>query len=314
MAHQWRMITGMKDADVAQLMRKDQIDILVDLAGHTSDNRLLVFARKPAPIQVTYLGYPGSSGLSTMDYRISDNFADPPGMTESLHTEKLVRLPHGFLCYRPPASAPDVGPLSADKTGFITFGSFNHLAKITHFTVKMWAKILKQIPNSRLLIKSQGLNDPAWRKALSDRFAAQGIGEDRLEMLAKIPSLGNHLQLYHRIDIALDPFPYHGTTTTLEAMWMGVPVISLAGKTHASRVGVSLLSNTGLTELIAQSPEEYVQIATKLAGDLPRLRELHANLRPRLAASPLLDAKTFARDIEAAYRQMWRDYCRNGSE
>jgi protein O-GlcNAc transferase len=311
LSHHWRLITGMSDVDVAALIRKDKIDILVDLAGHTSDNRLLVFARRPAPIQVTYLGYPGTTGMTAMDYRLTDAFADPPGTTEQFHTEKLVRLSHGFLCYRPPAGAPEIGPTPAQANGYVTFGSFNHLAKITNVTVQMWSQIMQRIPTSRLLIKSQGLNDPAWRATLADRFSRLGIQSDRIEMLAKIPSLSNHLQLYHRIDIALDPFPYHGTTTTLEAMWMGVPTVTLSGKTHASRVGVSLLSNAGVFELIGQSHAQYVQIAVDLAQDLPRLSELHSTLRKRLTESPLMDAKAFARDVESAYRQMWQAWTSN---
>jgi len=309
LARQWRWTTGQADAQVAELIRQDRIDILVDLAGHTSDNRLLVFARKPAPIQVTYCGYPGTTGLTTMDYRLTDGYADPPGQTEHYHTEQLVRLPQTFLCFRPSPSAPPVGPLAALANGHITFASFNHVAKITDPTVELWSQILRQVPDSRLLLKSPGLGDAAPRQQLLERFAAQGISAQRLELQARIASLGSHLQLYHRADIALDPFPYHGTTTTCEALWMGVPVVSLAGKHHASRVGVSLLSNVGLPQLIAQDPRGYVQIAVGLANDLPTLIELRIGLRDRVAHSPLLDAPGFARSVEAAYREMWRRWC-----
>jgi len=309
LAHQWRWTTGQSDAHVAELIRQDRIDILVDLAGHTADNRLLVFARKPSPVQVTYCGYPGTTGLTTMDYRLTDAYADPPGQTEQYHTEQLVRLPRTFLCFRPSANAPPVGPLAALANGHITFGSFNHVAKITDPTVALWSQILRQVPGSRLLLKSPGLGDAAPRQQLLDRFAAQGVGPERLEMHARIPSLGSHLELYHRVDIALDPFPYHGTTTTCEALWMGVPVVSLAGQHHASRVGVSLLSNVGLPQLIAVDPQGYVRIVVNLANDLPRLVELRIGLRDRVAKSPLLDAPGFARDVEAAYREMWRRWC-----
>jgi len=311
LAHHWQLTTGQSDAQVAELVRRDRIDILVDLAGHSSGNRLLVFARKPAPVQVTYCGYPGTTGLTTMDYRLTDAYADPPGQTDAFHTEQLVRLPRTFLCFRPSAAAPAVGPVPALASGRVTFGSFNHLAKITDPTVELWSQILRQVPGSRLLLKSWGLGDAAPQRQLLDRFAARGIGPDRLEMHAWIPSPGGHLELYHRVDIALDTHPYHGTTTTCEALWMGVPVVSLAGQHHASRVGVSLLSNVGLPQLIAEDAQGYVQIAVGLANDRSTLTELRIGLRERVADSPLMDAPAFARNVEAAYRQMWRRWCQD---
>jgi protein O-GlcNAc transferase len=305
----WRRITGQTDQQVADMICSDQIDILVDLAGHTANNRLLIFALKPAPIQVNYLGYPDSTGLSTMDYRFTDALADPPDVGEEFYTEELVRLEQTFLCYRPMDSAPAVGPLPASKTGFITFGCFNAWPKINAQHLSLWSQILHAVPGSRLLIKSRGLRDQTGRRHLMELCTSSGISPDRLELLGKVVSSAGHLELYNRVDIALDTFPYHGTTTTCEAMWMGVPMVTLVGNTHMSRVGVSLLNNMGLPELIAQNPEQYVQIAVKLAGDLPRLTELRKTLRPQMEASPLMDAKRFARNVEAAYRQMWRKWC-----
>ena len=224
LAHHWRDITRRSDADVAQMVRDDQIDILVDLVGHAAGSRLRVFARKPAPVQITYLGYPDTTGLKTIDYRLTDAYADPPGQTEKFHTEQLWRLPRTFLCYRPPPDAPPVGPLPALAGGHITFGSFNALAKITAPIVDAWSQILRQVPSSRMIIKSHsGLADYRPRQDLLDLFAASGITPDRLDLLAKTPTMDAHLQLYQQIDIALDTYPYHGTATTCQALWMGAP-------------------------------------------------------------------------------------------
>jgi predicted O-linked N-acetylglucosamine transferase (SPINDLY family) len=308
-AHHWKPVVGVADAQLAQIIIQDQIDILVDLAGHTAGNRLLVFARKPAPIQVSYCGYPDTTGLATMDYRFTDAYADPPGTTEQFHSEQLVRLPRCFLCYAPPADGPEVGPVPAAAGGRITFGSFNSISKLSDATVAMWSAVLSAVPNSRLMIKSQGLAGAPARQQVLERFAARGIAADRLELHGRIASPAGHLELYHQIDIALDTYPYHGTTTSCEAMWMGVPVVTLAGKTHASRVGVSLLSNVGLEQLIAQTAEQYVQIAADLAKDVDALSKLRSALRSRLAASPLLDGSGLAREVEAAYRVMWKQWC-----
>jgi predicted O-linked N-acetylglucosamine transferase (SPINDLY family) len=308
-AHHWRSLIGLSDEAAAKLIRQDGIDILVDLAGHTGDNRLLAFARKPAPVQVTYLGYPGTSGLTAMDWRLTDARADPPGIADPFFSEKLFRLPRTFLCFTPSPGAPPVARPPAIASGSITFGSFNYLPKINPLVVEVWSEILRSVPGSRLLLKSHGLSDEYSRRGMLDRFAAHGIGPERLELFGKIPSLAGHLQLYDRIDVALDPFPYNGTTTTCEALWMGVPVVTLAGKTHAGRVGVSLLSSVGLPRLIAEDREQYVRVAAELAGDLPALAELRGGLRQRVAQSPLTDAAGFARDIEVAYRQMWRAWC-----
>jgi len=309
LVHHWRNITGTSDQQAAELIRADQIDILVDLAGHTGDNRLLLFARKPAPIQVTYLGYPGSTGLETMDYRFTDAFADPPGTADAFYTEKLLRLADCFLCYRPSATAPLAGPPPSSAAGFITFGCFNGLLKINHYMVRLWSQILQRLPTSRMRIKNHGLTDSSGQRHLLELFAECGIGPERLDLHGWIASEIEHLQLYQQMDVALDTFPYHGTTTTCESLYMGIPVVTLAGQAHVSRVGVSLLSNVGLPELIARTPEEYLDIAVKLAGDLPRLAEIRRTLRQRMEASPLMDAKRFASNVEVAYRKMWRTYC-----
>ncbi|HMD53205.1 MAG TPA: tetratricopeptide repeat protein, partial [Phycisphaerae bacterium] len=309
LAHQWRDITGISDQHVTQMIRDDAIDILIDLAGHTAGNRLLVFARRPAPLQVAYLGYPDSTGLTGMDYRFTDAYADPPGQTETFCSEELVRLKNTFLCYRPLDDAPAVGPLPAIENRNISFGCFNVLPKINNKTVECWSQILLRTPGSRMLLKNPSLSDVGARQHVLDMFAASGVNSDRLDLVGNIPSFVEHLKRYNSVDLALDTFPYNGATTTCEALWMGVPVIALAGQMHMSRVGVSLLSNLGLHEWIAQTPQEYVDIAVQSAGDLPRLAELRRTLRSRMQASPLMDAISLARNVEAAYRDMWRKWC-----
>jgi protein O-GlcNAc transferase len=306
----WRNIAGLADDAATNIIHADEIDILVDLSGHTSRNRLLVFARQPALIQITYLGYPNTTGMMDMDYRLTDALADPPGSTDHLNVEKLWRLPQCAWCYEPPEDTPDIRPR---QSGPITFGSFNAFAKITPRLTAIWAQLLGNVPESRLLLKSAGAGEAASRERLTDLFATFGISRERIEMIGRIPDPRGHLEFYHQVDVALDAYPYHGTTTSCEAMWMGVPMVSLAGQIHVSRVGVSLLSNVGLPELIAQSPEKYVSIAAELAKDLPRLAEMRRTLRSRMRASPLMDATRFARDIEAAYRQMWRNWCEQTS-
>ncbi len=308
-AGKWRRITGMVDSRVAGLVREDGIDILVDLAGHTDRNRLLVFARKPAPVQVSWLGYPNTTGLETMDCRLTDAFADPPGTTENLHTERLIRLRGCAWCYRPPEDAPPVGAPPVLEAGRITFGCFNAMPKINGPLLELWSRILHSVPGSRLLLKNGALRDPSVQQRVRAVLEGTGIAPERVELMGHVSGMANHLAAYGRVDIALDSHPYHGTTTTCESLWMGVPVIAQAGKTHVSRVGVSLLCNVGLPELVAASQEEYVRITTELAGDLTRLAQLRSTLRERMAQSPLMDAPRFARDVESAYRQMWQAWC-----
>ncbi|MBG1270968.1 tetratricopeptide repeat protein [Nostoc sp. WHI] len=308
LSQHWQDVYNMDDDQLADLVRFDGIDILVDLAGHTGSNRLLMFNRQPAPIQVTYLGYPNTTGLVNMDYRLTDNWADPPGLTDDYYTEKLIRLPRCFLCYQPSPTAPAVIDLPAKSMGRITFGCFNNLPKITPEVIALWSKILQSVPNSRIILKIRWFDDQPTCDRYLSLFADCGIDSRRVKLIGVIPDPNHHLAFYGNIDIALDPFPYHGTTTTCEALWMGVPVITLAGQTHVSRVGVSLLTTVGLPELIAYTPEEYVDKAVALASDLPTLSQLRANLRQQVAASPLCDAVAHTQAMEAIYRQFWQQF------
>ncbi|MCE9620027.1 MAG: tetratricopeptide repeat protein [Planctomycetes bacterium] len=301
----WCVIGGMNDHDAARKIRDDDIDLLVDLAGHTNQNSLLMFARKPAPVQATWIGYPNTTGFTNIDYRITDALCDPPGAADALHTEQLMRLPDCFSCFQPPADSPEVGSLPALKAGAIMFGSFNYFIKMNHDVIETWARILKRVPASRLTLKYRSLNSESIQAVVHEAFAKHGVARERLVLMGTDESQRAHLDRYNSIDIALDPFPYNGTTTTCDALWMGVPVITLAGDRHAGRVGVSQLTNTGLPELVAKNRDEYVEIAATLAGDLPRLAALRKGLRRRLADSPLMDAERFTRNLERAYQTMW---------
>jgi predicted O-linked N-acetylglucosamine transferase (SPINDLY family) len=307
-ADHWRSLVGKTDEEASELIRTDGIDILVDLAGHTSD-RILLFARKPAPVQVNWIGYPATTGLSTIDYKLVDDYTDPPGMTDQFYTEKLMWLPESFLCYLPERDSPQVGSLPALTAGHITFASFNNFAKVSPEVIEVWTKILKIVPSCRLIMKAISLTDRSTCNHLLDLFAEQGIAPEKIELLSFEASTKEHLGLYNRVDIALDTFPYTGTTTTCEALWMGVPVVTLAGNTHVSRVGTSLLSNIGLPELIATTPDEYVAIAVNLADDLKKLRSLRENLRDTMSHSPLTDAKKFIISLEKCYRSIWEQWC-----
>jgi protein O-GlcNAc transferase len=310
-ADHWRTITPLSDAQLADLVRQDEIDILIDLTGHTAGNRLLAFAQKPAPIQISYLGYPATTGLSAMDYRITDALADPPGETERFHTENLIRLPNCFLCYRISDDLPAINPHASSQEAPLTFGCFNNLVKLSDSTLHLWSKVLAAIPNSRLVLKFRSLADEGSRQLVTDRLKSHGIPPHQLDFLPHTKSYLDHLNDYNRVDIALDPFPYNGTTTTCEAFAMGVPVITLAGQTHAARVGVSLLTNAGYPELIAASPNDYIDIARRLAADPSALAQLRTGLRDRLRSSPLCNETSFTRSLESAYRQIWRTWCMN---
>jgi len=266
-------------------------------------------ARKPAPVQVTWIGFPDTTGLTAMDYRLTDNLADPVGETEQWHTETLCRLPNCFLCYAPPPDTPPVAPPPVRKTGRITFASFNNLTKVNEATIRVWATILQELPSSQLLLKSTQSSCESVRHRLWLLFAGLGVGQERIRFANFSKSFTEHMGLYGSADIGLDTFPYNGTTTTCEALWMGVPVITLAGTRHVGRVGASLLSTIGLGECIAASEEEYVRRAVTLARDQERLGEFRETMRARIAASPLCDAPGFTRDLEDAYRTMWRKWC-----
>ena len=305
MADAWRPIGGLSDDAVARAVRQDAIDILVDLSGHMP-GRLAIFARKPAPVQVSYLGYPDTTGLPAMDYRLTDSVADPAGAADRLATETLVRIDPCAWCYAPAQPTPDVAIPRGDS---ITFGSFNVLAKLSTPTLQTWAAVLREVPGSHLKIKTFGANEPAAREQFARRMRAQGIEPARFALLDHQTDASEHLARYAEIDIALDPFPYNGTTTTCEALWMGVPVVTLAGTTHAGRVGASLLGAVGLRELIAADRDDYVRIAVELASDRHRLAALRRELRGRMQRSPLMDAPGFCRRLEAAYRKMWQAWC-----
>lgn len=299
----WHSVATLTDAELAAKVRSDRITVLVDLAGHTSDNSLPVFALRPAPIQATWCGYPSTTGLKSIGYRLVDSLTDPQG-AEKFCVEKLLRLDPCFLCYQPPIDAPEVSPAPVQSQGHVTFGSFNTLLKLNSRVVSAWARILTQVPDSRLLLKATQLADATVRAQTVQRFADAGVDPSRIEVTPATAGQREHLALYSRIDLALDPFPYAGTTTTCEAMWMGVPVLTLAGSSHAARVGVSLLSAVGLQELIAPDPERYIQMAIDAAGDRPRLNALRASMRSRIGGSVLCDGPAFARRFESALRTM----------
>ena len=301
----WRNTAQLSDDEMWLQVLADRIDVLVDLAGHTADNRLLVFARRPSPVQATYLGYPNTTGMAAMKWRITDALADPPGVADSLHTERLMRLGSCAWCYRPPEDSPE--PTRA--AGPITFASFNALAKVSETAIALWSQILMAVPTSKLLLKSAAFEDVAVCDRYRTVFARHGVAPERIDLVLPTPSIPEHLAMYARVDIALDTMPYNGTTTTCEALWMGVPVVTLAGESHVSRVGTSLLTNAGLADLVAKTGEEYVRIAIHLAADEPRRRAMRLNLRDQLRNSSLMDAKRMSRNLAEAYRAMWRDWC-----
>lgn len=305
--HRWRDIYGLTDEQASALVRQDGIDILIDLAGHTDRNRLLLFARKPAPVQASWIGYFNTSGLAAMDCFISDRYSSPEELPQRF-TEQLIRLPHSRFCYLPPAYAPAVVDPPATTDGHITFGCFNNLAKINADVVALWAEILSALPDSRLLLKSLALNDESTRQRYRDLFSAHGITPDRIVLSGHSPH-AEMLAQYGQMDIALDPFPFSGGLTTCEALWMGVPVVTLAGETLVSRQSASLLMNLGKTEWVAESPRQYVETALRLAADPAGLEGLRRGLRAQMAASPVCDAGAFTLEIESAYRKIWQAWC-----
>jgi predicted O-linked N-acetylglucosamine transferase (SPINDLY family) len=301
----WRAIAWKKDGAVIKQIEADNIDILVDLAGHTAGNRLPVFARKPAPIQVSWLGYPNTTGLESIDYRFTDAVADPFGRDDDYYSEELYRLPGCFLCYGPHENAPAVSESPSVENSIVTFGSFNNLSKITPEVINAWSKILLRVEDARLVLKFKSFNDEHVRGRYSAMFTEGGISSDKIDFLSYVPGKADHLSLYNKIDIALDPFPYNGTTTTCEALWMGVPVVALAGDRHASRVGASILNAVGLDEtLVANDIESYIDNAVALAADRGALQELRVGLRQKMQDSPLCNAEDFTGRIEEAYQKM----------
>jgi protein O-GlcNAc transferase len=305
-ADQWRAIFGWNDDSVAELIREDAIDILIDLSGHTARNRLLVFGRKPAPVQATWAGYVGTTGLSAMDYLISDPRETPEG-SDHWYLESVVRLPDCYVCYTPPEYAPPVAPLPARRNGFITFGCFNNLAKINRPVMDLWIRLLQELPDARLVLATKALGNPTVSARFRQIFADGGVAE-RVDFSGMVPH-PELLARYGKIDLALDPFPYSGGLTTLEGLWMGVPALTLGGDRFASRHSLSHLTAVGLPEFIVADQEAYLATAMALAHNLSHLENIRSGLRERMKSSPLCDAHRFTRNLEEAYRSMWRRWC-----
>jgi protein O-GlcNAc transferase len=308
LASTWREVSALNDDALVRLIQEDAIDVLVDLSGHTANNRLPAFGRKPAPVQATWLGYLNTTGLEAMDYRVTDARASPEGRLDALHSEKLARLPDSQWCYRPPLESPPVSSPPGAVSGQITFAAFANLSKIGLPTVDLWARLLARVPGSRLLVVSAVL------ATIPDDYLASftnhGIPAERLKLVGTVP-FQEYLALHSAVDIVLDTFPYSGGTTTCHALWMGTPVVTLVGETATSRGGASLLHAVRLEELVAQTPQEYLDIAAGLAADPARLASLRSAMRQRMAASPLMDEVRFTRNLEDAYRSMWQAWCRS---
>jgi predicted O-linked N-acetylglucosamine transferase (SPINDLY family) len=302
---QWRSLVGVSDEAAAEIIRADRIDILIDLTMHMSRSRPLLFARKSAPVQVCWLAYPGTTGLSSIDYRLTDVHLDPVDADTSVYSEQTVRLPDTFWCYDPLAPGLDVGPLPARANGRITFASLNNFLKVNDSVIELWARVLRAVDGARLLLCAPRGRT---RERTTQVFADHGVASDRIELVDRRPRV-EYLASHGQIDIALDTFPYNGHTTSLDAFWMGVPVVTLLGKTVVGRAGLCQAMNLGLPELVARTPDDYVRIAVELSGDLDRLETLRAGLRGRMEASPLMDGPRFARNVEAAYLEMWQTWC-----
>ncbi len=313
-AGRWKEVSRLSNPALGEMIRKESIDIAIDLGGWTAGSRLFALANRAAPVQISYLGYPNTTGLKAIDYRIVDSATDPEG-AEALATERLIRLDPCFVCYRPPGDAPGIGgeaPIvqSHDRRhGGVTFGSFNSIKKLTPTTAGLWAAALKAVPRSRLRIKSPGLSSERARRHIGEMLGAAGIEAERVELMDRVASRAEHLGLYGRVDVALDTFPYHGTTTTCEALWMGVPVVTLVGKEHRSRVGASLLRAIGRGEWTAGTVEEFAAVAAGLAGDRARLSEERRTLRERVRGSALCDEAAFGARLAGALREVWRRTC-----
>jgi protein O-GlcNAc transferase len=312
-AYDWKTITGMDTKQVASLIYDDCIDILVELAGHTSGNRLDVMAMRPAPIQVTWIGYPNTSGLPTIDYRLTDEISDPQE-SDQQYVEKLVKLPTGFLCYSPSLEAGEVSLPPMLTKGYVTFGSFNNLAKINHRVLDLWTRIMHILPDSHLVMKCKPFACESVKRKFIKKFEDHGIDANRLTLISLMPMNSDHMQSYSLMDISLDTFPYAGTTTTCESLWMGVPVVTLVGNCHAHNVGASILTQIGHIDWITTTVDEYVDMAVRLASDPEQLSQIRANLRSRMIKSPLCNGKTFTQHLETTYRKMWKSYVKSEGE
>jgi predicted O-linked N-acetylglucosamine transferase (SPINDLY family) len=306
LARQWRATSHLNDDQLAQQIHSDRIDILVDLAGHGARNRLLVFARKPAPVQVSYLGYPNTTGLKAIDHRLTDAVADPPN-EPSFWTEDLVRLSGSMSCFQPPVDVPDVSPLPARRVGRLTFGSLHNLARLNPKVLDLWCRVLQAVPRARMLIGRHTLSGDTknyFERQLIDRQIGHRVRLQQIELVGE-----SHLATYQHIDISLDTFPWSGHTTACESLWMGVPMLTLSGDRHAGRLVASTLTSLGLTDWIARTPDEFVNLAVRMSQDFIRLSELRSRLRGRMQQSPLCDGPRFVQGLEAAYRRMWRSWC-----
>jgi len=305
-ADAWTEAAGLGDEALADAIHADDVDVLVDLIGHAGSARLGVFARRPAPVQASWLGYLGTTGMTRMHYRITDARADPPGAAERLHTERLARLPHALWCFRPPYVAEHAPEPPSRRKGYVTFGSFHHAPKLSRSARRLWAEILRALPGARLLLV--GVPDGRTHAEVVRQFEASGVSADRVTIRPRV-SLGEFLQRLDDVDIALDSLPYGGGTTTFDALWMGVPVVTLAGARSAGRSAASILGALGLDDWVAGSEPAYVRLAVDRATDAVRLAEMRQTLRARLRASPLMDEAGFARDMEALLRSMWGEWC-----
>ncbi|MCG6876967.1 MAG: tetratricopeptide repeat protein [Betaproteobacteria bacterium] len=307
-AEHWRPVHALDDDALERQIREDRIDLLVDLSGHTQGHRLPVFARKPAPVQATWIGYPQTTGLATIDYRITDRYLDPPGEADAYGSEQLWRLPECGFCFMPLDAAPRPGAPPCMASGAVTFGSINHYFKVTDGVVAVWARILAAVPGARLRMIVEHGERPAVVQSVSARFAAHGVAPERVDVRGRTDLAGFFDQLAE-IDVALDPFPYNGGTTTHQTLWAGVPVVTLAGNGAMARCSTMILSMVGLPDLAAANEDEYVAIAARLAGDPRRVAELRASLRDRYRASPLYAVERFTRTLEEAYDAMWQSFC-----
>ena len=308
----YRPVFGWSDQAIEQQIRADGIDILVDLAGHTPGNCLGVLALKPAPIQGSYLGYPDTTGMEQVDFRLVDGLSTPEDL-QVFHTERLISLPHGFLCYRPPDQTPDVGPLPALQNGHVTFGAFNDSNKLNEPMLACWARTVSAVPGAQLLIKSRAAGDALWCQALKQKLEHLGLNPARVRIEGQ-KTVRAYFQLYHQVDIALDSFPYNGTTTLCDALWMGVPVMSLVGRHHAARMGLSILSRVGLEFFAPDTAGLFCARARVLASKLDALGQIRSSLRRRVRHSPLADPRALAGHTEAAYRRLWRQWCEKGTD
>ena len=309
MVDEWYYVHGFSHPKVCEIVEEKEVDVLFDLTGHTGKNRLVAYSRRAAPLQVSWLGYPDTTGAANMDYRLVDEVTDPRPWADELATEQLYRLPDTFICYKPAEDVPDVPVKTELSDGRIVFGTFNEASKFSPSVLKLWCEILRRVPEAELVFKCRPFGEQKTKEYMLSVFNKYGVDESRIRLLAFMPSPDGHLGTYNEVDVALDPFPYNGTTTSFEALWMGVPFITRVGDRHSARVGMSLLKSVGLDEFVADSDESYVQKAVDIAADRDRLLEIKLGLRERMRESVLCDNKKFAGHFGDALREMWKRWC-----